>query len=254
MKLKGYSALSESKKNIDKQKIVLGELTIDVLRKNIKNVHLSVHPPKGRVTISAPQRMNIETIRVYAITRLSWIRKHQVKMLLQEREAPRDFITNESHYFLGKRYLLKVFEEDKPGKIVLNHNSLDLHVRPGTVESKRKEILNEWYRQRLREIAEPLIPKWEKKMNVSVNDLGIKLMKTRWGSCSIESRRIWLNLELAKKPVECIEYIVVHEMVHLLERNHTDRFKLLMDKFMPRWRSFKDQLNRLPVGHAEWGE
>jgi len=234
------------------EKLQLGEITIDVVQKKIKNIYLSVYPPTGRVRISAPLRMDLDAIRVFAISKIGWIKKQQTKLKNQKREVPREFLNKESHYFKGKRYLLKVTERDAAPGVVLQHSVLELHVRPGTRVEKRKTVLDEWYRQQLKELVPALIEKWEKKMNVQVNEFGIKKMKTRWGTCNMEVRRIWLNLELAKKPVECLEYIVVHEMTHLLERKHNDRFMSLMSEFMPKWRFYKDELNRLPVTYMNW--
>lgn len=234
------------------KQLKLGNITIDVVQKNIKNIHLSVYPPAGRVRISAPNRMNLATIRVFVISKLSWIKKQQTRLRNQEREAQREFINRESHYFNGKRYLLKVTERDAAPKVVLKHSAIELYVRPETNAVKRKTIFNEWYRRKLKETVPSLIEKWKKKMNVQVKEFGIKKMKTKWGTCNRQAKRIWLNLELAKKPAECLEYIVVHEMVHLLERNHNDRFIALMTEFMPKWRFYKDELNRLPVSHVDW--
>jgi hypothetical protein len=230
----------------------LGDITVDVVQKNIKNIYLSVYPPTGRIRISAPNRMDLATIRVFAISKLSWIKKQQTRLKNQVREAQREFINRESHYFNGKRYLLKVTERDAAPKVILKHSTIELYVRPETDAVKRKSILNEWYRRKLKETVPSLIEKWEKKMNVQVNEFGIKRMKTKWGTCNLQAKRIWLNLELAKKPAESLEYIVVHEMVHLLERNHNDRFVSLMNEFMPKWRFYKDELNRLPVRHEDW--
>lgn len=234
------------------EQLKLGNITVDVVQKNIKNIHLSVYPPAGRVRISAPNRMDLATIRVFVISKLSWIKKQQTRLRNQEREAQREFINRESHYFNGKRYLLKVTERDAAPKVVLKHSAIELYVRPETDAVKRKSILDEWYRRKLKETVPSLIEKWKKKMNVQVKEFGIKKMKTKWGTCNRQAKRIWLNLELAKKPAECLEYIVVHEMVHLLERNHNDRFIALMTEFMPKWRFYKDELNRLPVSHVDW--
>ncbi len=234
-------------------RLVLGSITVDVVSKDIKNIHLSVYPPSGRVRIAAPLRMDMDTIRIYLISKLPWIRKQQEKLRKQEREAPREFLNRESHYVNGKRYLLKVIERDEAPRVELKHSKMELYVRPGANKEKMKTILAEWYRRQLKTILPPLIAKWEERLGVQVNEFGIKIMKTRWGTCNREARRIWLNLELAKKPSECLEYIVVHEMVHLLERNHNDRFIALMNEFMPKWRFHKDELNRLPVGHEDWG-
>jgi predicted metal-dependent hydrolase len=235
------------------QEIQLGNINIEVTQKDIKNVHLSVYPPFGQVKIAAPNRMDLDTIRIYAITKLSWIRKQQTKIIAQKREAPREYLTKESHYFLGKRYMLKVIEHNLTPSVKLKHNTIELYIRPETDTAKRKEILDEWYRTKLKEMIPLLIAKWEKVMAVEVKDFGIKKMKTKWGTCNIDAQRIWLNLELAKKPSNCLEYIVIHEMTHLLERNHNTRFVALMNKFMPNWKELKEELNRLPVSHTEWG-
>ena len=234
------------------EQLKLGNITVDVIQKNIKNIHLSVHPPTGRVRISAPTRLDIDTIRVFAISKLSWIKKQQAKFERQKREAPREFLNKESHYFKGKRYLLKVIEKNAAPRVELKHSKIELYVRPQASREKMKSVLDEWYRSQLKESLPAIIEKWERKLNVQVNEFGIRKMKTKWGTCNREAKRIWLNLELAKKPVECLEYIVVHEMVHLLERNHNDRFVSLMNEFMPKWRFFKDELNRLPVRHEDW--
>jgi predicted metal-dependent hydrolase len=234
------------------EKLKLGTMTVDVVQKEIKNIHLSVYPPTGRVRISAPVRMDIDTIRVFAISKLCWIKKQQTKMKNQERETPREFLNRESHYFNGKRYLLKVIKQDAVPRVELKHSKIELYVRPQTNREKMKSILDEWYRSQLKVSLPALIQKWGKKMNVKVNEFGIRKMKTKWGTCNRENKRIWLNLELAKKPAECLEYIVVHEMVHLLERNHKDRFISLMNELMPKWRFHKEELNRSPLRHENW--
>jgi predicted metal-dependent hydrolase len=233
--------------------IHLGDITVEVTQKDIKNVHLSVYPPLGQVKIAAPERMELDTIRIYAISKLSWIRKQQVKILSQKREAPREYITRESHYYLGKRYLLKVIEHEATPVVKLKHNKIELYIRPETSIEKRKEVLEEWYRSQLKELVRQQITKWEAVMGVQSNEFGIKKMKTKWGTCNIEAKRIWLNLELAKKPIQCIEYIIVHELTHLLERNHNSRFVAIMDNYLPNWKDLKVELNRLPVSHTEWG-
>jgi len=232
--------------------IHLGDIIVEVTQKDIKNVHLSVYPPYGKVKIAAPERMELETIRIYAISKLSWIKKQQAKIVAQKREAPREYITNESHYFQGKRYLLKVITHKAAPFVKQKHNHLELYIRPETTTEKRKEILEEWYRSQLKTTVASYINKWEKIMNSAVAEVGIKKMKTKWGTCNIEAKRIWINLELAKKPKECLEYIVVHEMVHFFERNHNSRFVALMDNYLPNWRELKIELNRLPVSHIDW--
>lgn len=230
----------------------LGDIQIDVQLKDIKNVHLSVYPPTGRVRIAAPRRMDLDTIRIYAISKLSWIKTQQKKFLAQVREAPREYLTKEGHYFLGARYLLKVTEHDAPPQVIIKHKTIELYVRPDTDMYKKQVIIDEWYRSQLKEMLPAIVSKWERKMGVSVSEFAIKKMKTKWGTCNREAKRIWLNLELAKKPYHCIEYIVVHEMVHLLERTHNDKFVAYMNRFLPEWKHLKNELNRLPVSHREW--
>lgn len=234
------------------KQIKLGNITVDVVQKDIKNLHLSVYPPTGTVRIAAPLRMSMDVIRIYAISKLSWIKKQQIKLIGQQRETPRDYISRESHYFLEKRYLLKIIEVIAVPKVELDHNKIVLYVRPGADKNKRQEVLENWYREKLREIAQVQIKKWQKTMKVSINELAIRKMKTKWGTCNIDAKRIWLNLELAKKPEHCIEYIVVHELVHLLERHHNEKFIAYMNKFLPHWRHTKSELNKLPVSHVDW--
>lgn len=230
----------------------LGEVTIDVVMKDIKNIHLSVYPPVGKVRISAPLWMELDTIRVFAITKLSWIKNQQKKLQEQERETPREYLNRESHYVWGKRYLLSIVEQDAAPSIELKHSKMILQLRSDTSIEKKQEILDGWYREILKEAAEPLIKKWESLMGVKVEKLFLQRMKTKWGSCNHEAKNIRLNTELAKKPPECLEYIVVHELVHLLEPTHNDRFIALMNLFMPKWMMYKDELNRLPVRHEKW--
>lgn len=247
-----FLQLLKIKESINMKEIQLGDITIDVEIKEIKNIHLSVHPPHGRVRISAPARMDLDTIRVYAISKLTWIKKQQKKITQQLREEPRDFINRESHYYNGKRYLLTVIEENAPPKVVIQHSTLELYVRPGTSAEKCKTIIEKWYRSQLKAVIPSLIEKWEKITNVQVAEFGIKKMKTKWGTCNREAKRIWLNLELAKKPPEYLEYVIVHEMVHFLERRHNDRFVSFMNEYLPKWSSYREELNRLPVKHEEW--
>ena len=202
----------------------LGAVTVDVIRKDIKNVHLSVYPPTGKVRISAPLRMEVETIRVFAVSKLTWIKRQQKKLVEQEREPPREYIERESHYVWGKRYLLKVVEQDGPPQIDLQHNKMVFQVRPATSTGRRQDILDEWYREQLKSAVRPLVAKWGQVMGVRVDRVFVQRMKTKWGSCSRETQSIRLNTDLAKKPTECLEYILVHEMAHLIERHHNDRF------------------------------
>jgi len=235
------------------EQIQLGDIWVEVELKDIKNVHLSVYPPKGRVRIAAPNRMNLDTIRIYAISKLAWIKQQQKKFQAQVREAPREFLNREGHYYLGSRYLLKVIEHDAPPEITVKHKTIEMRVRPYTDMEKRHSLMDEWYRAQLKTLVPPIIAKWEKIMGVSLNEFAIKKMKTKWGTCNREAKRIWLNLELAKKPFQCIEYIVVHEMVHLLERNHNDKFIAHMNRFLSEWKDLRNELNKLPVSHRDWG-
>ncbi len=234
------------------EQIQIGDISVDVIFKDIKNVHLSVHPPTGRVRISAPRRMKLDIIRVYAISKIDWIKKHQAKIQAQERETPREYLERESHYVWGKRYLLKVDEANRIPSVELRHTQMVLTVRPGSGVEKREAIVSAWHRDEVRKAAAPLIEKWEAAMGVSTNQLHIQRMKTRWGSCNPRARSIRLNSELAKKPRECLEYVVVHELAHLLEPSHNARFIALMDKFMPNWKQHRAELNRIPLSHVEW--
>lgn len=233
--------------------IHLGEIPLDVVRKDIKNVHLSVHPPTGRVRISAPSRMSLDTIRIFAISKLAWIKQQQRKLREQERETPREYLDRESHYVWGKRYLLNVVERDLAPALVLKHNRMILTVRVGTDEAAKEAVVAQWYREQIKAVAPELIEKWGPILGVSVNRFFVQQMKTKWGSCNPHARTIRLNTELAKKPKECLEYIVLHEMVHLIEPTHNARFVALMDRFMPKWQFRLQGLNRLPVRHADWG-
>lgn len=233
-------------------RLKLGDIAVDVVLKDIKNVHLSVYPPAGRVRISAPSRMSLDTIRVFVISKLPWIKQQQKKFRDQERETPREYLNRESHYVWGKRYLLKTIECDEPPSVELKHDTMILRLRPGTAEAKRQAIVEEWYRQQLKHAAPPLIAKWEPIMGVKVDRFFVQRMRTRWGSCNAATHRIRLNTDLARKPPECLEYIVVHEMVHLLEPTHNPRFVDFMDRLMPQWRFYRERLNQLPVRHEEW--
>jgi predicted metal-dependent hydrolase len=228
-------------------------LVVDVLRKDIKNLHLAVYPPAGRVRVAAPLLLHDEAVRQAVIARLAWIKRQQAKFNEQERQSEREYVNGESHYFQGARFLLNVILHDAPGKVVVrNKRHIDLYVRPGSNTLQRGRVMSAWYRTYLRQTVPPLIEKWEKIIGVQVADWGIKQMKTRWGTCNIHDRRIWVNLELAKKSEKCLDYVVVHEMMHLLERNHNEHYLNLMNNFIPRWREYRDLLNRAPLAHAEW--
>jgi predicted metal-dependent hydrolase len=233
--------------------IQLGDIAVDVVLKDIKNVHLSVLPPSGRVRISAPARMSLDTIRAFAASKLDWIKKQQARLQAQERETRREYLDRESHFVWGERYLLKVLEEERPPFVLLEHGHMLLAVRPGADEAKRREVAEGWYREELKRAVPPLLAKWEPLIGVKVERFYAQRMKTKWGSCNPRARSVRLNTDLAKKPRECLEYVVVHEMVHILEPTHNARFVALMDQAMPQWREYKEQLKRLPISHGAWG-
>lgn len=233
--------------------ISLAGIDIEVVRKDIKNLHLGVYPPNGRVRVAAPLVLSDEAVRLAVIDKLGWIKRQQAKFAAQPRQSRREMVNGESHYFLGRRYRLRVHEQDGPTKVDLRGiASLDLYVRPGTGTEQREAILSRWHRQQLKALIPPLLEKWQPVLGVEVAGWGIKKMKTKWGTCNAAAKRIWLNLELAKKPEPCIEYIVVHELVHLLERHHDDRFTALLDTHLPDWRQRRELLDSLPLGHEDW--
>jgi predicted metal-dependent hydrolase len=226
---------------------------VEIVRKDIKNLHLGVYPPNGRVRLAAPLRLTDDAVRLAVITRLGWIRRQQAKFDEQDRQPERLIVSGESHYVRGRRYRLDVVEDDVGRPISVRNNArLEVPVRPGTSRVSRDLVLQKWYRQQLRNQLPQLIAKWEPIIGVKIAECRIKRMKTRWGSCNAAARRVWLNLELAKKRPSCLEYILAHEMVHLLERHHNDRFKDYMDRFMPQWRLHREELNRSPLAHENW--
>ncbi len=234
--------------------IQLGDIAIAVTRKAIKHIHLSVHPPAGRVTLVAPTGTRLEVARAYAVSKLGWIRDQQAKLQAQARETPRQFIERESHYLWGRRYLMTVVERDaKPG-VSLDHKRLTLSVRPGSDTTKRAEVIHAWHKALLHEVVPLLIGKWEPKLGVKVSAYFLQRMKTKWGSCNHEAGHIRLNTELAKKPKDLLEYVVVHEMVHLLEPIHSERFLAILGKHYPTWREARAELNELPLTAEVWRE
>lgn len=231
----------------------ISTLTIDIVRKNIKNMHLAVYPPHGRIRLSAPENTDSEMMRLFAISKIGWIKKHIKSFEAQPRETPREYISGESHFFQGKRYMLNVIERKGFNKVeIKGTKNINLYVRPNTSKEDKAIILREWYRAEMKKQIPEILSKWESIIGVKSNEWSIKQMRTKWGTCNIEAKRIWLNLELSKKPVICLEYIIVHELVHLLERKHNDRFVSYMNQFMPKWRMYKNELNRLPVAHNDW--
>jgi predicted metal-dependent hydrolase len=233
--------------------ITVSGLRIAVVRKNIKNLHLGVYPPQGRVRIAAPLGVSNEAIRLAVVDRLAWIKRQRSKFEAQPRQTTRRFVSGETHFYLGKRYRLNLSEGARTGSVrVRNSRAIDLSVQAGSNQSTRERVLHKWYREQLRSCAGPLIEKWAASMDLPMPEWGIKRMKTKWGSCNIEARRIWINLELIKKPPQCLEYIIVHELMHFFERRHSDRFVELMDKALPHWRTVRDELNAEPLAHESW--
>lgn len=225
----------------------LGTITVDVIRKDIKNVHLSVLPPNGAVRIAAPKRMNMDAIRLFAISKLPWIKKHQKKLQDQVREPAPDYVDRESHYLWGRRYLLKIVEHDGAAKIDLQHKAIVLSVRPSTSKDKREALLEAWYREQLRAALPTILQKWQPLLKVTAKRVFVQRMKTRWGSANPRRHFIRLNTDLAKKPPECLEYVVLHELSHFLAPRHDARFIALLDQNMPHWRSIRDGLNQGPL-------
>lgn len=238
---------------IDQRHITVRGISVEIVRKDIKHLHLGVYPPSGRVRVASPSRLDDDAVRLAVISRLGWIRRQQAEFAQQDRQSQREFVTGESHYFWGRRYRIDMIEHNGPPAVRLpNNTTMELRVRPGSDRGVREAVLHRWYRHQLRAELPALVAKWQPRVGVIVNDVRIKKMKTRWGSCNAGAGRIWLNLELVKKPPACLAYILVHEMVHFLERHHNERFRALMDALMPQWRLYKDELNRAPLAHETW--
>lgn len=233
-------------------RIALGGIEAEVVFKDIRNVHLTILPPNGRVRISAPTHMTLDTVRVFALSKLAWIKSQRKSMAEQEREPSREYLERESHYVWGRRYLLKLVEADGTPTVTLRHRTLVLAVKQGVGMTAREAVLSRWYRDQVRERAGSLVVRWSRTLGLDAPRLHVQHMKTKWGSCSPARRSIRLNTELAKKPLGCLEYIVVHELVHLLEPTHNERFKALMRTFLPDWEDRRRELNALPVRHEDW--
>lgn len=232
--------------------IQLGDISIQVTRKAIKHVHLSVYPPSGRVTLSAPRATRLDAARAYAISRLGWIREQQSRLRNQAREAPRIFVERESHYLWGRRHLLTVAYRDTKPFVSLDHRRITLTVRPGSDAQKRAEVIHEWHKSLLHEVVPSIIKKWEPKLKVKVSGYFLQRMKTKWGSCNHGARHIRINTELVKKPKDLLEYVIVHEMAHLLEPTHSDRFMEILQRHYPTWREARAELNELPLTSEMW--
>lgn len=236
----------------DSRQVTVGGQKVTVVRKAIKNLHLGVYPPEGRVRVAAPLALSDEAVRVAIVRKLGWIRRQQASFQRQDRQSAREMVTGETHYFLGRRYRLDVVQAREKGTVTLRAGIMTLRVQPDWNRGRREEALYGWYRERLRELAEPLVSKWSKRLGVKATFWGLKKMKTKWGSCNPAARRVWLNVEVVKKPAECLEYLVVHELAHLLTRKHDDQFQGIMDRAYPRWREVRDLLNRAPLANERW--
>lgn len=233
--------------------ITVGGVKVEIVRKAIKNLHLGVYPPSGRVRVAAPLAVSDEAVRLAVVRRLGWIKRQRAQFDSQPRQSEREFVSGESHYFLGRRYRLRVIAHEGAGRVVLrNRRTIELHVRSGSEVVDRERVMQRWYRERMRELVPPLVAKWQEALGVQLATWGIRRMKTKWGTCSGEKRRMTLNLELAKKPVACLEYLVAHELTHLRERHHDARFVALLDQQLPHWRRIRDDLNAAPLAHAAW--
>ena len=242
-----------SHRAVRRTELAVGGLSIEVVRKDIRNLNVAVYPPEGHVRVSSPHHVSDETIRLAVIDKLPWIKRQRARFAEQERQPPRAYVTGETHYHAGQRYRLRVTEG--PGRARVEREGqgfLHLHVPPSSTVEKRARVLTAWYRERLKEVTPPLIARWEPVLGVTVAEWGVKRMKTRWGSCNVRARRIWLNLALAEKSPGCLEYVLVHEMVHLLEASHNARFHALMTRYLPNWPMLRDDLNRAPLSHEDW--
>ncbi len=228
-------------------------VSVEIVRKGIKNLHLGVYPPHGRVRVAAPLRVSNNAVRLAVIGKLGWIRRQRARFDGQQRQSEREYVSGESHYFLGRRYRLNVIHHEGAGIVVLRgRTTMNLYVREDTDRAHRDLVVSEWYRRQLKEMIPPLIEQWSARIHVRPSEWRVRRMKTKWGTCNIQARRIWLNLELVKKPIECLEYIVVHELLHLKHRQHDEQFTALLDRFMPRWKLHKETLNRSPLSHESW--
>lgn len=239
---------------IETRHITVSGLRVSIVRKAIKNLHLGVYPPHGRVRVAAPLAVTDDAVRLAVIGKWGWIKRQQARFAAQLRQSEREMVSGESHYFLGRRYRLRVVQKKKGTAMVVlrNKSTIELHVPTESSAERREQVLQQWYRQQLKVLIPPLVEKWKSVLGVEVDDWRIKRMKTKWGACTAEAHRIWLNLELAKKPVQCIEYIIVHELAHLIERHHNDRFISIMDKHLPQWRLHQQELNAAPLAHETW--
>lgn len=239
--------------NIETGKLLMANIEVQTVRKNIKNIHIGVYPPNGRVRVAAPLRTTDETIRLIVLSKIPWIRKQQDKFARQERETPREYVTGESHYFLGQRYILNVIQGPYRTRILIaGKKHMNMFVRPNTSTIECSRIMERFYRRELRKALDSEVTKWEEKLGVYAREVKIKKMKTKWGSANTRESRIWFNLELAKKSENCLSYVVLHELTHLIEKHHNKHFKEIITSMMPNWKLYRDELNVLISGDEEW--
>lgn len=228
--------------------VKVSDISAEVEWKAIKNVHLTVYPPDARIHVSAPQSMTEDAVRLFLLSKLPWIKQRIAEVVNQNRQTPREYVSGENHYFKGQRYRLKVIYTNEPTKVeLLGNEYIALYTRNGSAAERRAEILREWYRSQLKAMLPALIAKWENILEVRVNKWEVKQMKTLWGSCNHRTHNIIFNLELIKKPLHCIEYIVVHELLHIKVRLHNEEFTHLISRYYPNWRLIKDELNEFVI-------
>ncbi len=238
--------------SIKTKKIRVSNITVNIVFKKIKNIHLGVYPPQGNVRVSAPLGTSNDKIRLLVISKIGWIRKQQEKFIAQERQEKRKFVSGESHYLFGIKLRLKVVNSTSKPKIARKNDMLEMHISKRTSVKVRNQVFEKFYRKELEEIIPTLVKKWKKKVGATPNEVRIRKMKTRWGTCNTIEKRIWLNLELAKKPKVCISYVVLHELIHLIEKNHSEKFVEILDSLMPNWNAIRDELNMYPLSHTNW--
>ena len=240
--------------NTNQNKISVHGIEVETVKKDIKNIHVGVYPPNGRVRVAAPLKTTDDTIKQIVLTKMSWIKKQQQRFKEQVRQTKREYVSGESHFFMGNRYRLRVIKtEAKPHIEIKRKTRIDMYVKPQATVEKKEKLFEEFYRQELKKQIPNLLIKWEKRTGLNVKEVKIKKMKTKWGTCNQKHQRIWLNLELAKKPQRCIEYVVVHEMTHLIEKNHTEKFRAKLKECLPNWMHTKVELNNAPLSYSKWG-
>jgi predicted metal-dependent hydrolase len=239
--------------NTKKTRTIICDLEIETVKKDIKNIHVGVYPPNGRVRVAAPFQTTDETIKLLVISKMPWIKKQQLKYNEQERQTKREYISGESHYFVGNRYRLNVIQTDAKPRIEIKRKTrIDMHIQPQTPLQKRERLMDNFYRSELKKQIPALVSKWQEITGLQTKEIKIKKMKTKWGTCNPKQQRVWLNLELAKKPLRCLEYVLVHEMAHLKEKHHNEQFELLLKSYLPQWNQCKQELNQGILSYSKW--